>query len=160
MNSGIRKAALALVNLRKSDQNWILSQLAPDQRHHIQMEILQARKKRGIHRLSFDDILQLGKTSSSIPQEPKMPSGKLEQWSSLKESQFRQVFAEASDYTLWLLFKWEALPNRTLLSTYLSEHQSRRINQFERNGLKPEGWLIELAVDWVLQEYTTWKPLG
>lgn len=159
MNSGIRKAALALVNLRKSDQDWILNQLAPDQRQRIQMEILQARKKRGIHRLSFDDILQLGKTPPSVPQEPQMPSGKLEQWSLLTESQFRQVFAEASDYTLWLLFKWEALPDRTLLSTYLTEHQSRRINQFERNGLKPDGWLIESAVDWVLQEYTAWKSL-
>lgn len=160
MNSGIRKAALALVNLSKPDQDWILNQLAPDQRQHIQVEIRQVRKKRGIHRLSFDDVLQLGKTSASGPQEPKMLDRKLEQWSTLTENQFRQVFAEASDYTLWLLFKWDALPDRTLLSTYLNEHQSRRINQFERNGLKPDGWLIEMAVDWVLQEYAAWKPLA
>ena len=80
MNSGIRKAALALVNLSKPDQDWILNQLAPDQRQHIQVEIRQVRKKRGIHRLSFDDVLQLGKTSASGPQEPKMLDRKLEQW--------------------------------------------------------------------------------
>lgn len=160
MSMGIRKAALALVNLRKSDQTWILRQLKPEQRDPVLTEIRQILKKKGIHRLSFDDILQLGKSVAPDAAAAVAVDSKVEAWSALQADEFRQIFAEASDYTLWLLFKWDALPDRTLLSTYLNEHQSRRINQFERSGARPESWLIDTAVDWVLQELSKWKPLA
>lgn len=161
MSTGIRKAALALANLRKSDQTWILRQLTPEQREPVLAEMRQVLKKKGIHRLSFDDILQLGKSvAPAAPAVAVTVDRKVEAWSALQANEFRQIFAEASDYTLWLLFKWDALPDRTLLSTYLNEHQSRRINQFERSGARPESWLIDTAVDWVLQELSKWKPLA
>lgn len=155
--SSIKKAALALVNLRQADQVWILNNLEPVERTAIQAEIKRLRQRKGIHSLSFDDVLQLSKDDEAQKELPPADS-MVAAWQAIAPDTFKTVFETASDFTVWLIFKWDRLPDRTLLAKYLSNDQSRRVQQLERQGNIPASWLVELAVQWVLVEFGGWKP--
>lgn len=155
--SSIKKAALALVNLRRSDQLWILNNLQPMERTAIQAEIKRLRQRKGIQSLSFNEILQLSKDDETEKAAPPSDS-MLAAWQALAPDTFKTVFETASDFTVWLIFKWDRLPDRTLLAKYLNSDQSRRVQQLERQGNIPATWLVDLAIQWVLTEFAGWKP--
>lgn len=155
--SSIKKAALALVNLKQNDQKWILNHLDSVERAAIMIEIKRLRGRKGINGLTFAEVLHLSKEHETTNE--MLPSDSMQAaWQRISPDTFRTVFETASDFTIWLIFKWERLPDRTLLAKYLGSDQSRRIQQLERQDNMPATWLVELAVKWVLMEFGGWKP--
>lgn len=153
MSIGVKKAALALFNLKKADREWILSQLEPTQRSNVLAEIKSLRSRKGVASLSFNEVLQLGKGGMVFSSEATSHTPDIKE--RLKEVDVERLstaLSNSSPYTKWLLFSSHNLPSRTQLTQSLSSFDQYLINEFNRKQETRNPWLIELAEDWLLEE--------
>lgn len=153
MSIGVKKAALAVFNLKKADRDWILSQLEPAQRSNVLAEIEYLRSRKGVASLSFNEVLQLGKGGMAFSSEATSHTAdRKERLKEVDVERLSTALSNSNPYTKWLLFSSQNLPSRTQLTQSLSSSDQYLINEFNKKQEASNPWLIELAEDWLLEE--------